>query len=192
MAKAFTISLNEDQSTWLDMLLLDFLNFELDKMTPSSGAKTFMAAVTGQPEGTRALLATAALGAEVGNGGFKQFFWNTSGAEEGLHKAARSGLSVIGALKHLSVFDAAYQLAAPHLGRFRELAKLDLNLDLYHSKYTVELQAAGTENKLWALDEEFFAIRPTLAQARLIFAANNPHLCRVTAQATENPQAQAA
>jgi len=83
------------------------------------------------PRGARMVYATWLLEAEVGDGGFVQYFWNTAGR---LAEEALAGYRLIGAREHARVLQqvlAAYRKEASWWERFRARGTPEALRELY-------------------------------------------------------------
>jgi hypothetical protein len=114
------------------------------------------------PKGLRMIYTTRILDDEVNNGGFNQYFWNTSGT---LAKEALDGLVMIGAIEHA-------QLMREAIGTYEnERAELQ--------KYTAQntLEAFSESYKhtsLSKLDERYNKSTEDLAALRVAYVRSHP------------------
>lgn len=171
--KAVEVVLSETQACQLRNLLVDTLAELYDKSGAIRRKSDRLRKFQAQPEGIRALLATSRLEMEVGNGGFKQYFWNVEDRE--MHQEARRGLKVIGAERHLAIFEAAEEVVRPH---FAAMRKMQVNKD-YFTKYKPLLAKHQADRKLSKQGDQFWEAKPTLAQMQLAYAALFPFMCSV-------------
>ncbi len=95
------------------------------------------------PRGMRMIYTTINLQAEVDNGGFNQYFWNTQGK---LNREALADLELIGAHRYARLFEEAIKQArkeAPMRDRFRRIGTPDAfsrsytytHLDAYDTRF---------------------------------------------------------
>ena len=118
------------------------------------------------PDGFRAVYATWWVEAEVNNGGFNQYFWNSAGAFA--HDAV-DGFDLIG---------------APALARLTERAiairaKDEARMAAFEQRDTIEAFSESYEgNPLNELDDEFYKLEHDLSQTRQRFIRKNPELFR--------------
>lgn len=171
--KGIEVVLNETQACQLRNLLVDTLTELYEKSGAIRRKSDRLRKFQSQPEGIRALLATSNLEMEVGNGGFKQYFWNVE--EREMHQEARRGMKVIGAERHLAIFEAAEEVVRPH---FAAMRKMKVFKD-YFTKYKPLLAKHQAERKLSKLGDRFWDTKPTLAQMQLAYAALFPFMCSV-------------
>lgn len=118
--------------------------------------------VTGLPKAVQAIFTTTVLDNEVTNGGFNQFFWNSSGQYALL---ALEGLELLGATAHAAVVTkaiATYEAERAVLERFREDGSLEAFSESY--KHTT----------LGRCDDEYYDLGfETLHEAQMRFVRNN-------------------
>jgi hypothetical protein len=120
--------------------------------------------LTGLPPGVQAVYTTTQLENEVCNGGFNQYFWNSSGRFAPL---ALSGLKLIGAKSHAILLDQAIALQAMEESSMRKYREAD----------TLESFAESYEHTgLNALDDEFYELED-LSPYRVRFIRQHPDLC---------------
>ena len=106
--------------------------------------------------------ATWILEAEVNNGGYNQFFYNSSGQWIG---EAIEGFRLFGAAAHAENAERAYGM---YLGEKE-------NLDKYKELRTLEsFSASYDDTQLGELDDEFFSLTEDLSQLRIAYVRNNP------------------
>jgi len=114
------------------------------------------------PPGVQMVYTTSWLEAEVNNGGFNQYFWNSSGE---LANEALAGLVMIGAADHSTLLEEAIEI------RKREEQTMQ------------ELERKGTEEafvesyKLTALndlDQRFYGLEQDLSKLRVAYIRANP------------------
>ena len=110
--------------------------------------------VTGLSEGFQAVYTTWWVEAEVNNGGFNQYFWNSSG-QFGLE--AIEGFKVIGAPKTAKLMEEAVTIAVeefPEMKRFREEGTIEAFSESYEHTNLNDLDLAFYE-----YDEDLSALR---------------------------------
>ncbi len=115
-------------------------------------------------EGFRSVYATWWVAAEVNNGGFNQYFWNSSGQ---FAQDAAAGFRLIGAVEHAGLMERAisvYQEDKQRLQKFRNRGTLEAFSESYD------------DSPLTELDEEFYALREDLIALRIRFIRANPQL----------------
>jgi hypothetical protein len=102
--------------------------------------------VAGLPPAVRAIYTTTVLENEVVNGGFNQYFWNSSGQ---LAFMALEGLDLIGATGHAAILGAAiatYESERAVLQRFRH----DGSAEAFSESYD--------HTELGGLDDQYYAL----------------------------------
>ncbi len=98
----------------------------------------------------RMIYTTFLLDAEVCNGGFHQFFWNSEGQ---LNDATEADLEIIGASDHLTLFRRGVRL----------FTEFDIAGKKHRSENTWEEFAEGYETIPWGdLDDAYFGLSPKL------------------------------
>jgi hypothetical protein len=116
------------------------------------------------PSGFLPIYATWLLEAEVNNGGFNQFFWNSSGQ---FAADALAGFRAIGAAEHARLTERAiniYKSERVRLEKFKQRGSLE------------DFSESYKDNKLNALDDEFFKSGIDLSKLRVGFIRANPKL----------------
>ena len=106
--------------------------------------------------------ATSEVENDVLNGGFHQYFWNTSGA---LAEEAVAGFRLIGANAHAALLERAIQMAqaeATWMRPFRELGTVAAFAD------------SATQSALSALDSEFYRLSDDLCAFRIAYIRAHP------------------
>lgn len=116
------------------------------------------------PAGFRTVYTTWLLDAEVGNGGFHQYFWNTEAQYVAL---TEEGLQRLGANRHLAVFEEAAVV-------FRRENQPDVSANPPEEQLKAFSESA-TESGLNELDDKWYALGE-LAEVRLRFIRENPSL----------------
>jgi hypothetical protein len=118
------------------------------------------------PVGFRTVHATWLVEAEVNNGGFNQYFWNSGGefAED-----AVQGFDLMGVPALARLTERAIAIRARDAARMAAFKQRD----------TIEAFSESYEgNPLNELDEEFYNLEDGLSQARVRFIRKNPELFR--------------
>ena len=118
------------------------------------------------PPGFRAVDATWWIEAEVSNGGFNQYFWNSAGE---FAQDAVEGFDLIGAPALARLTERAIAIRANDEARMAKL-KQQGSWEAFSESYE--------GNALNQLDAEFFEANPDLSQTRLRFIRGNPELFR--------------
>ena len=107
------------------------------------------------PPGVRALYVTWEVEAEVNNGGFHQYYWNT---QDRYSREAVNGFEFFGAVKHAALMREANSVRAQEIDALAKLRKED----------TSEAFAESSEaSHLGPLDERFFALDESLSMLRV-------------------------
>ena len=112
--------------------------------------------------GFRAHYATWTLEAEVNNGGYNQFFWNSSGYW--IHEAI-AGFRLFGATDYAENAEEAlriYELEQESQNRFKEQGTLEAFSESYE------------HTDLGAVDDQFFNIKEDLSQLKVEYIRANP------------------
>ncbi|WP_444996089.1 DMP19 family protein [Aliikangiella sp. IMCC44359] len=120
--------------------------------------------VKGLSKGFQAIFTTWWVEAEVNNGGYNQYFWNSTGefAFEALY-----GFREIGAPKNALLMEQAIKIAIkeiPKMKKYREKGTLEAFSETY--KHT----------ELNDLDDEFFKYPEDLSKLRISYIRSNPEL----------------
>ena len=120
--------------------------------------------VSALPEGFRSIHATWWVEAEVNNGGFNQYFWNSTGQ---FAQDAAAGFRLIGAIEHARLMECAISIYQEDKERLQE----------FENRGTLEAFSESYEdNPLNELDDKFYALREDLRALRVGFIRANPHL----------------
>ena len=104
------------------------------------------AIVTSLPKSFQMVYSTDQLEGEVNNGGFNQYFWNSSGA---FQNEALEGYKTLGATEHIEIVEEAikiYQGIAPKIKKFKDKGTLEAFSESYK------------DNPLDKCDEKFFKL----------------------------------
>jgi len=120
--------------------------------------------VSGLSPGFMIVYATWGLDAEVNNGGFNQYFWNSTGefAEEAL-----AGFRAIEAPAHAALVSRAIEAERQVHGRIQEL-KASGTLEAFLESYK--------SNPLNELDDQFYALKEDISALRIAFIRAHPEL----------------
>jgi hypothetical protein len=142
----------------LEQALTDFVDCKLEK----SGDREREVFSALSP-GFRAVFSTSVLEGEVDNGGFNQFFWNSSGAYAA---DAVAGLELLGATAHARLMRRAISIRDADRARTQT----------FKSRGTIEaFSESYKNNRLNDLDREFYKLA-NLSQARIKFVRARPEL----------------
>jgi hypothetical protein len=150
-----------------DVLELGVIVFVLEfRLWPVQGLIAVFAKLQA---GFSAVYTTWMLDAEVANGGFHQYFWNTGGAYVGL---VQDGLRRLGAAEHLRVFEDAVQRAAaqdrPDVGGLPARAQMEAFSESALAGSFDGVDAAWYQlGELSAARVRFIRANPSLLAARL-------------------------
>lgn len=107
------------------------------------------------PPGVRALYVTWEVEAEVNNGGFHQYYWNT---QDRYSREAVNGFEFFGAVKHAALMREANSVRAEEIDALAKFRKED----------TSEAFAESSEaSHLGPPDERFFALDESLSMLRV-------------------------
>jgi len=112
------------------------------------------------PRGARMVYATWLLEAEVGDGGFVQYFWNTAGR---LAEEALAGYRLIGARQHARVLEqvlAAYRKEAPRWQSFHARGTPEALRELYD-----HTELGGFDEAFRGLSEDAVGLRARYIRA---------------------------
>src|SRR5262245_48687057 len=114
--------------------------------------------------GVQALYATWLIEAEVNNGGFNQFFWNSSGAfaEDAVTGFELFGLSDLAALTRDAI--GIHAAEAKEIDRFKQQNTIEAFSESYK------------HSKLGPLDDRFYEINETISPARIKRIRERPQL----------------
>lgn len=118
--------------------------------------------------GFRAVYSTWWVEAEVNNGGFNQYFWNSSGA---FARDAVAGFDLIGLPRLARLLERAIAIReedAPKIKRFKARDTLEAFSESYD------------DNRLNELDREFAALEADISVTRIRFIRSNAELFRGT------------
>jgi len=116
------------------------------------------------PKGLQMFYATDLLEAEVNNGGFHQYFWNSSG---NFARDALDGLKLIGAQAHAKLLQQAMAI------RDKEEAHMDAKKAEGTAEAFSESARASALNKL---DKEFYKLGDSLTKQRMKYVRAYPEM----------------
>lgn len=111
--------------------------------------------------GLRALYSTWLVEAEVNNGGFNQFYWNSSGQ---FAKESEAGFLLLGALDHYELMKEAnmiHEQEKEKMQKYKEKGTLSAFSDSYK------------ETKLNSIDDKFFDLHENLSELRIKYIRSN-------------------
>lgn len=143
----------------LEQAIIDYVDFKI-----GNNYKKQYEIVTGLSKGFQSVYTTWWLEAEVNNGGYNQYFWNSSG-EFALE--AVEGFEAIGAEKNAILLKNAINIAIkelPQMKKFRDEGTLQAFSESY--KHTA----------LNDLDDVFFKYEENLSNLRIKYIRENSHL----------------
>jgi len=147
-------SIKDDE---LESTLIEFITSKFDKDYTNE-----VEVVKSLSPGLRGLYATRAVEDEVNNGGFQQFYWNTSGA---LSKEAEEGFKLFGAAEYLSLMQQANEM---HEAEKEKMQK-------YKDRGTSEaFSESYRESNLGELDDKFFKLKEDLSGLRVSYIRKHP------------------
>jgi Domain of unknown function (DUF4375) len=107
------------------------------------------------PSGVRALYVTWEVEAEVNNGGFHQYYWNTA---DRYSKQAVEGFEFFGAVKHAALMRETNSIRAKEIDALAKFRKEDTSEAFYES---------SNASQLGPLDERFFGLDENLSVLRV-------------------------
>jgi hypothetical protein len=114
------------------------------------------------PKGLRMIYTTRVLDDEVNNGGFNQYFWNTSGA---FANEALDGLVMIGAIERA-------QLMREAIDTYEDERK---ELQKYRAQNTLEAFSESYKHtSLGKLDQRYYRSKEDLAALRVAYIRSHP------------------
>jgi len=120
--------------------------------------------VTGLSKGFQAIYTTWWVEAEVNNGGFNQYFWNSSGE---FAIEAIEGFKEIGAIRNAKLMEKAVTIAIKEMPEMKK----------FHKQGTLEAFSESYKHtKLNDLDDEFYKYEENLSELRITYIRNNPQL----------------
>ncbi len=120
--------------------------------------------VSALSEGFRSIHATWWVEAEVNNGGFNQYFWNSAGQ---FAQVAVVGFGLIGAVEHARLMECAISMYEEDKERLQEFQRRG-TLEAFSESYE--------DNRLKELDDEFYALNEDLHALRVRFIRANTAL----------------
>jgi len=143
----------------LERAVIDYVNVQVREQFDRE-----LEIVSALPQGPRSIHATWWVEAEVNNGGFNQYFWNSAGQ---FAQVAAAGFRLIGAPEHASLMERAIAIRREDQERLQE----------FRNRGTIKAFSESYEdNPLNELDEEFFALHEDLRALRVRFIRANPQL----------------
>jgi len=143
----------------LEQALIDFVDCKIE--ANSEREREVFAALS---PGFRAVYATWILESEVNNGGFNQFFWNSSGEYAG---AAAAGFDLLGTKDYARLMRRAIAIRDRERARMRRFEARN-TIDAFSESYK--------GNPLNALDEQFYKLGTDLSAARIKFVRAKPQM----------------
>jgi len=141
----------------LEQAIIDFITSKFNKDFSNE-----YEIVTSLSPGLKAVYSTWILEAEVNNGGFNQFYWNSSGR---FAKEAEDGLFLIGALSFLKLMKEAnkiYEQEKPRMQEFKDKGTIEAFSESYK------------ETKLNELDDKFYKLTENLSALRIKYIRLHP------------------
>ena len=121
-------------------------------------------AIHGLPQGTRAVYSTFIVDAQVNNGGFNQFFWNTPEAVGGM---ALAGYELMGAEEYAAIMRAAiatYEAEREVLHRYQEQNTLEAFGESYR------------HTTLGEVDQRYYSLGDHIYNLWAVFVKTRPEL----------------
>ncbi|HEY2082904.1 MAG TPA: DUF4375 domain-containing protein, partial [Verrucomicrobiae bacterium] len=120
--------------------------------------------VTSLSMGFQMVYTTMSLEAEVNNGGFNQYFWNSTGA---FKNEALEGYKLLGASEHEKIIVEAIGIYNQHKDA----------LDQQKAKGTLKaFSESYKDNPLNKLDNQFYALKEDASAMRIKFIREHPEL----------------
>ena len=120
--------------------------------------------IRGLPSGVQAIYTTWLVDAEVNNGGFNQYFFNSSGQYAG---DALTGYEVIGAEEYIAVMRSA--IATFEIERPR--------LEPFYTAHTLEaFSESYRHTTLGEVDQRYYALGDRIYHAWAVFVRDHPEL----------------
>ena len=123
-----------------------------------------LAAVESLPAGTRAIYSTWIVDGQVNNGGFNQFFWNSSGAYAGI---ALAGYELMGAEEYAALMRAAiatYESERDTLEKYYAQDTLEAFRESYH------------HTTLGEIDQRYYSLGDHIYNIWAVFVKTRPEL----------------
>ena len=118
--------------------------------------------ITSLSPGLRAVYSTSLLEDEVNNGGFNQFYWNSSGQ---FAKESEDGLALIGAKEHLELMREANKIHEQEKPVFEKYKKIGTS-EAFSKSYGA--------TKLNTLDDKFYKMKESLSELRIKYIRTHP------------------
>lgn len=116
------------------------------------------------PQGARAMYLTWIVEAEVNNGGFNQYYWNSSGK---FASEAVGAFEFFSAIKHAGLMREANQIRSLEAAQIERL-KEQRSLEAFSESYKV--------SKLGPLDDRFYKLDENLSALRIARIRSSPEL----------------
>ena len=142
----------------LEQVIFDFIQ------TKISDDESEFSVISKMHPGFQMIYSTCLLESEVNNGGFNQFFINSSGK---FAEMALQSLKLLGATDFYSIFQKAIEIF--------EAEKRNLELqDLYSQRTAQAFSESYQITKLDECDNEFYSLGDLLSELRLKYVRSNP------------------
>ena len=152
-------SLAEIPDEKLELAVIDYVDAQVREQFDRE-----LEIVSALPEGARSIYATWWVEAEVHNGGFNQYFWNSAGQFAAI---AAAGFRLIGAPDHARLMERAIVIRREDRGRLQK----------FRNRGTIKAFSDSYEdNPLNELDDEFFGLTVDLRTLRIHFIRAHPRL----------------
>jgi hypothetical protein len=120
--------------------------------------------VTTLPKGFQTIYSTWWVEAEVNNGGFNQYFWNSAGQ---FRKEALEGYKILGATEHADLMDQAIKIYDQEAGRLQK----------FKEKGTVAaFSESYKDDPLKQCDDKFYKIKTDVSALRVKFIREHSEL----------------
>lgn len=143
----------------LETAILDYVGYKI-----GDDYENEYKTVTNLSKGFQAVYTTFWVEAEVNNGGFNQYFWNSSGQ---FAIEAVEGFGAIGAPKHADLMKRAVAIFIKEMPKMKQYYELD-TLDSFSESYD--------KTDLNKLDDEFYECDENLSALRTKYIRANSHL----------------
>lgn len=144
----------------IEQAILDYID------TKISDYRMTFEMISNMPEGFQMVYSTLALEGQVNNGGFNQFFFNSSGQYANM---ALQSLEMIGANDYYEILQKAIEI------HWKERSNPELQ-NLYSLRTLDAFSRSYNLTSLGECDEKFYALGERLTEIRLKFIRSNPHL----------------
>ena len=138
--------LNSIHDDYLEQTIIDNIFCKLD--TNSSSYEENYSIITALSNGRQAIFATWGLEAEVNNGGFNQYFFNSFSSGQ-YAEEARDGFRLIGAEKHANLTQRAIDTYMKNIEYYKQFN--DGTLESFNKSYE--------NDPLEKIDKEFFTLK---------------------------------